>query len=464
MKKITITITVLVYAIMLSFAGCSNETQGKGYGESIDSLLKTYYCNNEPGISVIAVKDDSIIYKNAIGLANMELNVELNPEMVFKIGSVTKQFTAAGILLLKEKGLLDLDNDVRKYIPEFPKTENQITIKHLLNHTSGIDDHIEWGKIKNEFSVNDNLNSFKNRPLKFNAGEGFCYSNPGYGLLGMIIEKVSGQSYHEYIDDNIIKPLKLNNTCVLKDRILTQGLVNGYEKIDSIYYNAPYFSNTHSYSAGAMASNTEDLYTWVKALLSEKVISKKSLIETFTPATLYNGEKTNYGYGWFIKEFKGRKLLTHGGGVPGFISNILILPEEKIFVIAMTNRRMRDNSLNFITLNEMIASILIDEPIVIKDKSVVELTEEQYLRFEGKYIITDESGRESTRKIMYIDNKLYFGLNKMMKVEIKPESELSFFVEGAPGGIKFIVDEEYNVIGFEKDNGSKVEIGRKKSS
>jgi CubicO group peptidase (beta-lactamase class C family) len=380
----------------------------------------------------------------------MQLKVPIRPEMVFKIGSMSKQFTAIAIMLLIEQRKLSLETRINNILPEYPSFNKEITVKHLLSHTSGMNDYIDWAKIREDLSLNELINSFKDKPLIASPGEKYRYSNPGYVLLGAIIEKVSGQTYEDFITENVINPLNLNNTYYGSNSKIIPNLVRGYRKRDDKFINAPYMSMTHPYAAGSLLSNVDDLVKWNIALFTGKITNRESLDQCFTSNRINNGELTGYGFGWYVGDFKGRKNLSHGGGVYGFVSHAMMLPDEGVYVAVLSNRIIPDAVPGTSGIAEMIASIIIGEPINIMERIAISLEQDKLNILSGTFY----SESKGIRKIMVEDNHIYFGLNKERRLEIYPETETVFFIKGAPGSIIFNFDDKGNVTHFVIDKGS----------
>jgi CubicO group peptidase (beta-lactamase class C family) len=266
----------------------------------INAFLEKIYPANEPGAAVLAVKNGKIILRKGYGMANLELGIPIKPEMVFRIGSITKQFTAVAIMKLVEEGKLSVTDDIKKYLPDYPTHGHKITIHHLLNHTSGIKSYTsmpDWPPLmRKDMTLKELIDFFKNQPMDFAPGERFLYSNSGYILLGAIIEKVSGKSYEAYMDENIFKPLNMSGSYYGSPSRIIPLRAFGYEKDKSQITNASYLSMTQPYAAGSLLSTVDDLHRWYQALEAGKVLSQKSLEQMYTPTKLNNGKTQNYGY------------------------------------------------------------------------------------------------------------------------------------------------------------------------
>lgn len=307
-----------------------------------DSLMSEVFKEDGPGAVALVVKDDKILYRKAFGLANLELGVKMKPEHVFRIGSNTKQFTASAILKLRDGGYLALDDDITNYVKDYPTHGHEITIRHLLTHTSGIKNLLEMKEFtvelkKKDFAPEELIEFFKFQPMDFRPGNKWKYSNSGYAILGHIIEILSGMPYEQYINDSFFKPLGMissyhgSTSRIIKDRAY------GYNKRDDEYINADFLSMTIPFAGGSLLSTVDDLYTWYKAVMEDKVISKQSRDEAHSPYTLTNGEITEYGYGWFIGTIQESPMIFHTGGINGFVTISIYLPEEKVFVAIFSN-------------------------------------------------------------------------------------------------------------------------------
>ena len=307
----------------------------------IDALMQEVYKDNEPGAAIIVTKDGKTVFRKGYGMANFEHNITIEPQMVFRLGSISKQFTAVCILMLYEQGKLDLQDDITKYIPDYPTQAYKITIEHLLTHTSGIKSYTgmpEWLKMmRDDLTVEEMINLFKNQPMEFAPGTKWNYNNSGYFLLGAVIEKVSGMTYEEFLQKFIFEPLGMKDTYYDNPSRIIPGRVSGYKSAGEGFENSDFISLTQPYAAGSLASSVDDMAKWDAALYTEKLVKQETLQKAWKSYQLSSGKLTGYGYGWAVMEFNGIKLISHGGGIPGFITEGLRLPEEKIYVSILTN-------------------------------------------------------------------------------------------------------------------------------
>jgi len=306
----------------------------------IDSLLQEKYLPNEPGATFLIAKNGSIIYKKAFGLSNLELNVQMKPEDVFQIGSIAKQFTAISVLMLMEKGKLNLDDEITKFIPDYPTNGNKITIHHLLTHTSGIKSYTSMKKLNNiskkDLTPLELIDFFKNEPIDFVPGEEYKYNNSGYVILGYIIEKLTGQSYANFVEEQIFEKLGMKASQYSSYNEVIKNRASGYHNQDG-YINNRKISFTLTYSAGSLMSNTNDMFKWQEAIKNNLLISKETTEKVFTNYSLNNGGLINYGYGWQIKAINNIRSFEHSGFIFGFKSMGVYLPDSDIYVIGLNN-------------------------------------------------------------------------------------------------------------------------------
>ena len=314
---------------------------GSELEQEISAFLTELYPDDEPGISVILAKGDEILYRNGHGMANLEHNISISPEMVFRLGSLTKQMTTASIMMLAEEGLLQVDDPITQYFPNYPTHGYTITLRHLMTHTSGIIDFLaieEFPEIeKEDITAMDVIDFFKNQPMNFAPGEAYSYTNSGYVMLGAIIEQLTGQSYEDFVQERIFTPLGMDNTYHGSFKRIIPNRVTGYAMGPNGYENSSYLSMTIPGAAGAIISTVDDLHTWNTALFEGDVVSMESLEEMTTPFTLNNGELSNYGFGLAIQSLRGQPMISHTGGINGFITYAAYLPESDMYVAVLGN-------------------------------------------------------------------------------------------------------------------------------
>jgi len=300
--------------------------------EHMDGLAK----NDGFSGAVLVIKDGQPLLRQAYGKANYELDVPNTPETKFRLGSITKQFTAMAVMILAEQGKLSVDDPIGKRLDNAPAAWDKIAIRHLLTHTSGIPSYTGFPQMMSRTvrlpaSVDEIIATFRDKSLEFEPGEKFTYSNSGYIVLGKIIERASGQDYASFVRQNIFQPLEMNDTGYDQNMAILPHRAAGYARVLGVLANAPYIDMTWPHAAGALYSTVEDLARWDQALSAGKLIGADSYKTMFTPA------RSSYAFGWFVREREGHKEIGHGGGIHGFSSSILRYPDDKLCVVVLNN-------------------------------------------------------------------------------------------------------------------------------
>src|SRR5262245_9217427 len=271
------------------------------------------------GVSVAVVKNGHTVLAKGYGFADLENDVPATAATVYRIGSVTKQFTSAAIMRLVEQGKVSLDDTLQKFLPNFPTQGNRVTVRHLLNHTSGIKSYTslgpKWQRVNRLDLAQDSLVAmFANEPFDFKPGDAWLYDNSGYFLLGMIIEKLTGKSYGQYLQDELFTPLGLKSTIYCDQAPLIKHRAQGYaSKPDGSFINAEPLSMTQPDAAGSLCSTVTDLAAWTLALSSGKVVSPASYKLMTTPGTLNDGKPLSYGFGLGVGAMGGHRQISHNG-------------------------------------------------------------------------------------------------------------------------------------------------------
>ncbi len=384
-----------------------------------DAIFQQAYTNNSPGAAILIAKGDKILYRKAFGMANLELKVQMKPETVFQLASITKQFTGVAIMMLVEQGKFSLRDPLSKFISDFPRG-NEITIHHLLNHSSGIKSYTNLPefrtKTRMDMTPEEIIQFFKNLPLEFNPGEKYGYSNSGYLLLGFIIEQLSGMSYGDFIQKNIFDKLGMKHSYYADSYKIIPNRASGYQLYEGKYENAEYMSTTIPYAAGSLMSTIDDMFLWSKAIRNNLLISESSKRIAFTNHRLTNGKPTNYGYGWAINEIAGISTIEHAGGINGFTTSGIYVPDSNIYSIVLTNI---DDGKGPESSNIKIVSTLLGKSI--KERSVVPLSESEMKKWVGAYQFEDV-----VRFITYDKGILYSAREGGHPMQLEPLSNNEF--------------------------------------
>ena len=301
----------------------------------LDEILESYVNMEAFGGSVMIARDEKVLFSKGYGFADREEEIPNTPQTKFRLASITKQFTAAAILLLQAEGELDAQDLICDYLPDCPPAWEAITIHHLLTHTSGIPNFTEFPDYTSSIATpsppRETMNRFVDMPLDFRPGEDWSYSNSGYILLGLIIEQAAGQPYEAFLQESIFTPHKMANTGY--DHNLDDIAV-GYAGMSE----AVFIDMSTPYAAGGLYSTVEDLYLWDQSLFAGRVLSQDLLSEMFTEHVPIPGfDGLAYGYGWFIGEENGHRVIEHGGGIDGFATSNAHYPDEKVTLILLSN-------------------------------------------------------------------------------------------------------------------------------
>lgn len=417
--------------------------------EEIDSIIKAFAGINKFNGTALIHYQNKNIFERSYGWQDAEKKIPNQNQSVYQIASLTKSFTALMIVKLSEEGKLSVKDPLSKFIPDYPRG-NEITIEHLLTHTSGI---YEVLRNKEYFSLlhtgktiakNKELSFFKNEPLDFEPGTQFSYTNSGYILLGMIIEKVTGLSYEDAVRKTILSPLKMTHT----------GF--NYMALKSPYKTVPYsyisktkqektqvWNSTLTGPAGQIYSTVEDLYNYYIGLRDYKIVSKEAFKKATTPFL------SGYGYGWFIDDLYGKKLINHGGNIEGSTSYFALLPEDDLCIILLNNI----TSKKLEKAGNTILAALLEQPYTLpQPRKEAVLSTDILKKYVGDYQLSDDS----VIHILYENGQLFIQNNKDPKIRMLAEKEDIFFLQDDDTEISFIFKKgEKDIITIKKGLSSK---------
>ncbi|HSB08433.1 MAG TPA: serine hydrolase [Blastocatellia bacterium] len=387
---------------------------------------------------VLVARDGKVVFSKGYGMANVELDVPNTPQTKFRLGSVTKQFTASAILLLQERGKLNVTDPICKYVENCPTAWSEVTIHHLLSHTGGIPNFTSLPdyvpKMMMPVAAQEMIARFKDKPLDFKPGEKWSYSNSGYFLLGFIIEKVAGESYESFLQKNIFEPLKMTATGYDHFETILKHRATGYSLAKGKPVNSAFIDMTQPFSAGSLYSTVEDLFLWNEALFGGKVLSAKSFEAMTTPV------KNNYGYGLGIITDPKRKSISHAGGINGFATNLLRLPEERVTVVVLRNADYGTPAPGRISLD--LAAILLGEKYEIPAAvSEIKVNPKIYDAYVGRYQLAPNFILEISK----VGDRLMAQATGQPAFELFPESETKFFLKVIDAKVTFVKDDKGQV-------------------
>lgn len=339
---------ILSFCFLLSVSSYAQQIL-KADKQFVDSIMNASYKADGPGAVILIAKKGIPVFRKAYGLASLELNVPNKPEYIFRIGSMSKQFTAVCVLKLAQEGKLNLQDDITKYLPDYNTHGRHITIENLLTHTSGITSYTEKKDFASammiDFSKDSMVKFFMNDSLLFEPGTDWSYTNSGYMLLGLIVEKVSGILLNEYLKKIIFTPLGMVNTTVGSYDSVVINSASGYESAGyGKFKPATYLSWNWPYAAGEIVTNVDDLLKWDNALYTDKIVKSEWLEKAWTTFLLPNRQITNYGFGWTVGNYQNLKFVAHGGGINGFLSDGIRIPAQQIYVVILSNATSKSPS------------------------------------------------------------------------------------------------------------------------
>jgi CubicO group peptidase (beta-lactamase class C family) len=302
-----------------------------------------------PGASLAVVREGRLVKARGYGMASLELGAAASAATVYELGSNTKPFTAAAVLMLAEEGRLSLDDPLSKYFPQAPPAWTGITLRHLLTHTSGIQNHVAVPGYMDVFktdlsfrttpAVEELVSMFYRLPLEFQPGESWAYDNTGYYLLGLVVEKASGRSYWQFLEQRVLRPLEMTATRSSDQRPLVPNRAAGYDWVGATFENRPALPAQVPFSAGGLLSTVEDMARWQAALDEDRLLSAATRERMWTAVRTRDGGTApiGYGFGWFVDAVNGHRLVQHGGGTPGFSSVVYRFPAERLAVVILAN-------------------------------------------------------------------------------------------------------------------------------
>jgi CubicO group peptidase (beta-lactamase class C family) len=364
-------------------------------------LERVYPDASAPGAAVLVARDDDVLFRGARGAASVELGAPLDAGQVFRLASVTKQFAAAGLLRLVDEGKVSLDDPLSRFLPDYPNGK-AVTVRQLLNHTSGIKSytgiqgHMLAG-IRQDLDTKALVEVFKDQPSDFKPGEGYAYNNSGYVLVGAVIEAASGKPWHQYLEEAFFKPLGMDDTHWGDDAAVIPRQVRGYSSEGEQLRSPRVLSMTQPHAAGALVSSVDDLLTWNRALHEGRLLKPASYRAMTTPEG--KAADDGYGYGISVGKIRGEKALQHGGGIFGFSTFLLYLPESGVTVAMLQNSDSRPG-MEVGELSRMLAAHAVGKPY--PQATPLKVDPAMLKSVEGVYRID----KDAARVLRVVDGKL----------------------------------------------------------
>jgi CubicO group peptidase (beta-lactamase class C family) len=403
--------------------------------------------------SVLVAQNDQVLLDKGYGFANLEWQIPDSPQAKFRLGSITKQFTAACILLLEERGKLKTDDPVKKYLPDAPAAWDKITIYNLLTHTSGIPSFTgfpDYRSTEAQPTTPEKLVArFRDKPLDFQPGEKWNYSNSGYVLLGYLVEKISGLSYKDFVQENIFKPLGMNDSGYDSNSAIILHRAYGYAPGPNGPVNAGYIDMSIPFSAGALYSTTHDLLRWEQGLFGGKLLSATSLKKMTTPF------KENYACGLGVRTVHGHTEIDHGGGIEGFNTELAYYPDDKLTIVVLAN--LNGDAPEAIA--SQLAAVMHGEKVVLPSERKAITVPAGLLE---KYVGTYEIAPTFSIAITLEGGQLMAQATNQPKFPLFAESETMFFLKVVDAQVEFFKDDKGNVTHLVLHQGGHDGTGTKK--
>ncbi|MGA2176117.1 MAG: serine hydrolase [Verrucomicrobiota bacterium] len=427
-----LTLLLLLTARFAAAAPTTEPSSSPDFPQKADDYLKTELNSGRFAGSVMVARSNQIVFMKGYGLANRELEVANAPDTKFRLGSITKQFTALCILILQEQGKLSVEDPISKFVPDCPGAWSKIKVRHLLTHTSGIANFTSFPDNESTQMLasppEKTIKRFRDKPLEFEPGERFAYSNSGYVLLGYIVEKASGQSYEQFVQQFVFKPLGMKDSGYDHFETILPHRATGYtlRRDGDTWVNSAYVDMSIPHGAGALYSTVEDFFRWYQCWREQKLVSAESWKAMTTP------EKNDYGFGIIVSEAKhserfGQKVLGHDGGINGFATAMRWLPSADVFVAAFANS---DSAVAGEVANNL-AGLLLDKPLSRpKEKTAVKLEASQLEPFVGRYRMVEKP--EIICAVTASGEQLFLQSTGAPKFEMLAESETNFFLKAMP--------------------------------
>ena len=409
-----------------------------GLDNCISNVFKNLQIGTMPGASVLVAQNGDIVYQKGFGYADSEKKIPVTPDTKFKIGSVSKQFTAVAILKLQEEGRIKTDDKLSKYIPDFPRG-NEVTIYQLLTHTSGIHDYNSAPGLDVSKPVTPQalLDIIKKFPYDFNPGERYLYNNSGYFILGYIVSELSGKTLGEYLNETFFKPLGMGNTGIYETNSVLNNEAQGYSINGETVKKADFQEMSWTLGVGSIYSTTIDLYKWNEAIFNGKVLSDATLKTTFTQAVLNSGAKVDYGFGWFLITNRGFKFIQHSGGVSGFSAYLERQPENNLTVCVLLNSLPSPEGIQPVLNGQAISEFILRDKMEKQNIGVDTIVSETILK---KYVGRYNYGQGMAMWVTLKDKQLFGQMTMMEASPLTPISENEFYFKARNAKIKFVTD------------------------
>jgi CubicO group peptidase (beta-lactamase class C family) len=417
-----------------------------------DSLYASVGREQRPGIAVLVAKNGSVVYEKGFAFAGINSQKKITPLTKFRIGSITKQFTASAILQLQEEGKLNVKDKISKYFPGFPRGD-EVTIHHLLTHTSGIHSYTNTDsfmrRVTEPISEEKLFAEIKKYPYDFNPGEKYMYNNSGYFLLGYLAEKITGKKLGDIFRERFFVPLKMTNTGMYNSQHKPSNEATGYEKQGSTYTTAIDWDMSWAAGAGGLYSTVQDLNKWNNALHHGKILKEQTYQAAITPVVLNSGEKPpgmDYGYGLGMGNYRGLQTIGHSGGLNGFISQLVWYPREQMTVVMLTNQSPPELMMDPNKIAEFFAWQHMDTAATYEP---IDMRNEDLTIYEGRF----EISKDLLMDVSTEGQKIFVQVTGQQKYEMYPSKKDEFFLKVVEATVHFNRDDNGQVVSANIEQG-----------
>jgi CubicO group peptidase (beta-lactamase class C family) len=420
-----------LFLIVFSFFAWADETD--------DFVQQQMEKQHVPGLALAVIQDGKIVKSQGYGMANLEHQIPVKPETIFQSGSIGKQFTATALMMLVEEGKLSLADSVSKYL-KVPDSWKGIRIRNLLNHTAGLGDYPKDFDLRKDYTEEDLLAMVVKEPFLFKPGEQWQYSNLGYITLGILIHKVCGKFYGDFLQERVFQPLGMSNTRIINEAEIIANRAAGYQLVKGEIKNQDWVSPTLNTTAdGALYFNTLDLTKWDAALYTEKLLKKSSLNEMWTPVRLKDGTTFPYGFGWTVNQHNGHQRVEHAGGWQGFAAHIARYIDDRLTVIVLTNLATADP----VYIAHGVAGFYVPA-LALAKHTQIQIEPHLLQLYAGKY----NYAAGSVAEVIAGENKLILKTGETQR-EYLPESNDTFYREDSESVLHFVTDSSGKVTHME---------------
>src|SRR5215813_9193372 len=422
-----------VFLIVL-FLAASSTRLSASQSDKVDDYVKAEMTRQKiPGVSIAVVRDGEVVKAQGYGLSNVELNVAATQDTVYQSGSVGKQFTATLVMMLVEAGTMNLDDHISKYIPDAPAIWKDITLRHLLTHTSGISNRIySQINMRQDYSEDELVEKIAAFPLDFQPGEKWNYSNSGYVMLGILIHKATGRFYGDLLRERIFAPLGMSTAHIINEADIVPNRAAGYRLVKGELKNQEWVSPALNTTAdGSLYLTVQDMAKWDAALYTDKLLRRSSLDMMWTPVKLNDGKTQQYGFGWGFGNARGHRIIEHGGAWQGFTTYIARYVDDKLTIIVLTNLAGANPG----KIAHGIAGLYNAELAPI-EHTVHQVDPKIFDAYAGEY----QLGHDLVIRVFREGDRFWVQAGEQQRLEIFPESESKFFLKAVEARITFVKD------------------------